>query len=79
MPPESRADTVVPGTPETRSARPAAGGLTGQSIPLAGSIAIYGLIMAGQNTTLSLFLVNAVSARPFLVGLFFTARAASGR
>jgi MFS transporter, SET family, sugar efflux transporter len=34
--------------------------------------------MAGQNTTLSLFLVNAVHATPVLVGLFFTARAASG-
>jgi MFS transporter, SET family, sugar efflux transporter len=78
MAPESRADTAVPETPEERSARPAARGLTGQSIPLVSSIAIYGLITAGQNTTLSLFLVNAVHAAPFLVGLFFTARAASG-
>ena len=50
----------------------------GQSIPLASSIAIYGLIAASQNATLSLFLVNAVRAVPFLVGLFFTARAAGG-
>lgn len=78
MAPESRAHTAVPETPEARSARPAARGLTGQSIPLASAIAIYGLIMAGQNTTLSLFLVNAVHAAPFFVGLFFTARAASG-
>ena len=68
----------MPGTPGERSAWPAAPGLTGQSIPLASSIAIYGLITAGQSTTLSLFLVNAVHAAPFLVGLFFTARAASG-
>jgi SET family sugar efflux transporter-like MFS transporter len=68
----------VPEAPEAQSARPAARGLTGQSIPLASSFAVYGLIMAGQNTTLSLFLVNAVHAVPSLVGLFFTARAASG-
>jgi SET family sugar efflux transporter-like MFS transporter len=65
-------------TPEAQPARPQGRGLTGQSIPLAGSIAIFGLTMAGQNTTLSLFLVNAVHAAPFFVGLFFTARAASG-
>jgi MFS transporter, SET family, sugar efflux transporter len=64
--------------PEAPSARPAARSLTRQSIPLVGSIAIYGLMTAGQNTTLSLFLVNAVHVAPFLVGLFFTARAASG-
>ena len=75
---ESRAGTTVPGTPRARSARSAARGLIGQSIPLAGSIAIYGLIAASQNATLSLFLVNAVHAVPFLVGLFFTARAAAG-
>ncbi len=68
----------MPEVPEERSARPVARGLTWQSIPLAGSIAIYGLMTAGQNTTLSLFLVNAVHVAPFLVGMFFTARAASG-
>jgi MFS transporter, SET family, sugar efflux transporter len=78
MAPESRADTSVPETPEARLPRPAALGLTGQSIPLAASIAIFGLTAAGQSTTLSLFLVNAVHVAPFLVGLFFTARAASG-
>lgn len=78
MAPESQAGTAVPEIPESRSAGPAARGLTRQSIPLAGSFAVYGLIAAGQNTTLSLFLVNAVHAAPFLVGLFFTARAASG-
>jgi MFS family permease len=67
----------VPETPRARSARSAARGLAGQSIPLASSIGIYGLIAASQNATLSLFLVNAVHAVPFLVGLFFTARAAA--
>lgn len=75
---ESRTDTTVPETRRARSARPAAQGLMGRSIPLASSIAIYGLIAASQNATLSLFLVNAVHAVPFLVGLFFTARAAAG-
>lgn len=55
-----------------------ASGLAGQSIPLAGTIAIYGLMTAAQTTTLSLFLADAVHAAPFLVGLFFTVRAAAG-
>jgi SET family sugar efflux transporter-like MFS transporter len=48
------------------------------SIPLAGAIAICGLTTAGLSPTLSLFLADAVHAAPFLVGLFFTARAAAG-
>ncbi len=75
---ELRADDAGPETPEERSARPAARGLTGESLPLAVCIAIYGLVMAAQVATLSLFLANAVRVAPFLVGLFFTARAASG-
>jgi MFS transporter, SET family, sugar efflux transporter len=78
MAPESRADTAVPEAPKAWPAPAAARSLTGQSIPLAGSITIFGLMAAGQSTTLSLFLVNAVHVAPFLVGLFFTARAASG-
>ncbi len=68
----------MPENPEARFARSAAHSLAVQSVPLAGSFAIYGLMTAGQNTTLSLFLVNAVHVAPFLVGMFFTARAASG-
>jgi MFS transporter, SET family, sugar efflux transporter len=75
---ESLADAPVPETPPALPARTASRGLIAQSVPLGGSIAIYGLMMAGQNTTLSLFLVNAVHVTPVLVGLFFTARAASG-
>lgn len=68
----------MPESAEARSERLADRRVMRQSIPLAGSFAIFGLIMAGQGTTLSLFLVNAVHVAPFLVGLFFTARAASG-
>jgi SET family sugar efflux transporter-like MFS transporter len=64
--------------PETVQARPTAPVLARSSIPLIGSIAIYGLIAAALNTTLSLFLANAVHAATFLIGLFFTARAAAG-
>lgn len=60
------------------SARPASRGLTWQAVPLVASIAICGLTTAGLNPTLSLFLADAVHAAPFLVGLFFTARAAAG-
>ncbi len=72
---ESRADTAVPAAAEAGSA---ARSLTGQAIPLVSSIAIFGLMQAGQGTTLSLFLVNAVHVAPFLVGMFFTVRAAAG-
>lgn len=78
--PKTRADTDIPGiseTPEARLARPAPRAATWQSVPLAGGIVIYGLTTAGLNTTLSLFLADAVHAAPFLVGLFFTARAAA--
>jgi MFS transporter, SET family, sugar efflux transporter len=75
---ELRADDAVPGAPAERSARRAARGRTGESVPLAICIAIYGLVMAGQVATLSLFLANSVHVTPFLVGLFFTVRAASG-
>lgn len=60
------------------SAPPSARARTGRSVPLAGAIAIFGLTTASANTTLSLFLADAVHAAPFLVGLFFTVRAASG-
>jgi MFS transporter, SET family, sugar efflux transporter len=63
---------------EARSAPPSARALMWHSVPLAGAIALYGLITAGLGTTLSLFLADAVHAAPILIGLFFTARAASG-
>lgn len=62
----------------TPSARPAARAPTWHTAPLAGGIAIFGLTAAAANTTLSLFLADAIRAAPFLIGLFFTARAASG-
>ena len=51
-------------------------GRTREVAPLAGSIAIYGLTMSFQSTTLSLFLADAVHAAPALIGLFFTVRGA---
>jgi MFS transporter, SET family, sugar efflux transporter len=57
---------------------PVGGDLRRQSVPLVGAIAICGLTTAGLNPTLSLFLADAVHAAPFLIGLFFTARAATG-
>lgn len=72
-------DTDVSGIkPGTGRSRLPARILDWRSVPLAGSIAIYGLISASLNTTLSLFLTDAVHAVPFLVGVFFTARAAAG-
>lgn len=71
---ESRAEDAGPGATAERSA---AHGLVGQAVPLGASIAAYGLVMASQVTTLSLFLVNAVHVAPYLVGLFFTVRAGS--
>lgn len=62
----------------TRPPRPAAPDRRWQSVPLAGGIAMFGLTAAAANTTLSLFLADAVHAAPFLIGLFFAARAASG-
>ena len=56
----------------------AAGSLARQSVPLGGAIGVYGLMAAIQNSTLSLFLANAVHALPFLIGLFFTVRAGAG-
>lgn len=58
--------------------KPTARSLTWQAIPLASTIGVYGLTAAGWNTTMSLFLTNSVHVAPFLVGLFFTARAAAG-
>jgi len=48
------------------------------TVPLAGAIVVYGLGMAFQSSSLSLFLANAVHAAPILVGVYFTVRAASG-
>jgi SET family sugar efflux transporter-like MFS transporter len=70
-----RADTPAPDVPR---ALPASRRLPWQAAPLAGAIAIRGLTTAALNPTLSLFLADAVRAAPFLVGLFFTARAAAG-
>jgi SET family sugar efflux transporter-like MFS transporter len=70
-----RATTPAPNIP---GKKPAAPSLTWQAIPLASAIGAYGLTAAGWNTTMSLFLTNSVHAAPFLVGLFFTARAAAG-
>jgi SET family sugar efflux transporter-like MFS transporter len=63
---------------ETRSGRPVAHALFRHSVPLAGAVALYGLITAGLSTTLSLFLADAVHVVPILIGFFFTARAAAG-
>jgi MFS transporter, SET family, sugar efflux transporter len=48
------------------------------TVPLAGAIVVYGLGMAFQSSSLSLFLANAVHAAPILVGVYFTVRAAAG-
>lgn len=54
-----------------RPGQPPTGGLDWNSASVAGAIAVYGLISAGLTTTLSLFLINAVHAGPYLIGLFF--------
>jgi SET family sugar efflux transporter-like MFS transporter len=72
---KTRATTPAPNIP---GKKPAARSLTWQAIPLASAIGVYGLTAAGWNTTMSLFLTNSVHVAPFLVGLFFTARAAAG-
>ena len=51
---------------------------TGATVPLVGAITVYGLTMAFQGTSLSLFLANAVHATPALIGAYYTARAAAG-
>jgi MFS transporter, SET family, sugar efflux transporter len=56
----------------------AADGLVRYTLPLAGAVAAYGLMAAATNTSMSLFLTDAVKAAPFLVGMFFTVRAAAG-
>lgn len=61
-----------------RSPRRAAGPGTAATVPLVGAITVYGLTMAFQSTSLSLFLANAVHATPALIGAYFTARAAAG-
>ncbi|HXT93646.1 MAG TPA: MFS transporter [Trebonia sp.] len=61
-----------------RPPRRTAGPGTAATVPLAGAIAVYGLTMAFQGTSQSLFLANAVHATPALIGAYFTARAAAG-
>jgi SET family sugar efflux transporter-like MFS transporter len=75
---------VTSNTPATAPApnipdkKPAARAVTWQALPLASTIGVYGLTAAGWNTTMSLFLTNSIHEAPFLVGLFFTVRAAAG-
>ncbi|MGH3298110.1 MAG: MFS transporter, partial [Trebonia sp.] len=63
---------------ETRCPPPAARSLALNSVPLTSAIGIFGLTTACLSPTLSLFLANAVHTAPFLIGLFFTVRAAAG-
>jgi SET family sugar efflux transporter-like MFS transporter len=46
-------------------------------VPLGAAIVSYGLTMAFQSTTTSLFLANAVHVGPLLIGLYFALRGAA--
>jgi SET family sugar efflux transporter-like MFS transporter len=81
MVPETLPDSVTPASGNAlldRSPRRVAGPGTAATVPLVGAITVYGLTMAFQSTSLSLFLANAVHATPALIGAYFTARAAAG-
>jgi len=79
--PETLPDSATPAFGNALLDRPprrAAGQGTAATVPLVGAITVYGLTMAFQSTSLSLFLANAVHATPALIGAYFTARAAAG-
>ena len=79
--PETLPDSATPAFGNALLDRPphrAAGPGTAATVPLVGAITVYGLTMAFQSTSLSLFLANAVHASPALIGGYFTARAAAG-
>lgn len=78
--PETPPDSAMPAVGHVPTDRPSrTGGRDAPTaVPLAGAIAVYGLTMSFQSTSLSLFLADAVHAAPILIGAFYTARAAAG-